>query len=204
MTLLQSIDQDLIDRAVAYHGSLCPGLAVGIQAARLALAEVGRAEEENKVIAVAETDICAIDAIQALVGTTVGNRNLIVRDWGKNAFTFYRPADGKAVRIAGRPAWAADYQALRAKVQAGLATPEEVGQFHAANAAEVDRILGLSAEELYDVQPVAGRPPETSSVDAWITCAGCGETVMETRTRLRRGQALCVPCFDAARAAAAA
>ena len=40
-----TIDQAIIDRAVSYHGSLCPGLAVGIQAARLALREVGRAGE---------------------------------------------------------------------------------------------------------------------------------------------------------------
>ncbi|HVM02437.1 MAG TPA: FmdE family protein [Acidimicrobiales bacterium] len=202
MTLIDTIDQAAIDRAVAYHGSLCPGLAVGIQAARLALAEVGRADEQNKVVAVAETDICAIDAIQAIVGTTVGNRNLIVQDWGKNAFTFFRLTDGKAVRVTGRPAWAAEYQALRAKVQAGLATAEEVERFKASNQAEVERILSLPPEELYEVQAISAAPPRTSQVDTWITCTGCGETVMESRTRLRRGQAFCVPCFEAARAAA--
>ena len=108
------LERAIIDRAVAYHLSRCPGLAVGIQAARLALHEVGRASESNRVIAGAETDICAVDAIQAIVGTTMGNRNLVIRDWGKNAFTFFRASDGKAVRIAGRPAWASDDQTLAA------------------------------------------------------------------------------------------
>jgi formylmethanofuran dehydrogenase subunit E len=202
MTATETIDQALIERAVAYHGSLCPGLAVGIQAARLALREVGAADEKNKVVAVAETDICATDAIQALVGTTVGNRNLILDDVGKNAYTFYRLADGKAVRISGRPAWAAEYQALRAKVQAGLATDDEVARFRTANAAEVERILGMAPEELFEVQPVDSAPPRTSQVDAWITCSDCGETVMESRTRLRRGHTLCIPCFEKARAVA--
>jgi formylmethanofuran dehydrogenase subunit E len=185
-----SLDQAIIDRAVSYHGSLCPGLAVGIQAARLALREVGRASEENRVVAVAETDICAVDAIQALVGTTVGNRNLVVHDWGKNAFTFFRAADGKAVRIAGRPAWASDYQALRARVQSGQAGPEEIARFGQANAAEVERILATAPEELYEAQEVHAAPPATSKVD-----------VMETRARVRRGQTLCVPCFEEALAA---
>lgn len=193
-----TLDQAIIDRAVAYHGSLCPGLAVGIQAARLALREVGRAGEDNTVIAVAETDICAVDAIQALVGTTMGNRNLVIHDWGKNAFTFFRANDAKAVRIAGRPAWAADYQALRARVHSGQAAPEEVARFSQANAAEVERILAMAPEELYEVQEVHAAPPATSRVDGWTTCAACGEVVMETRARARRGQTLCVPCFEQA------
>jgi formylmethanofuran dehydrogenase subunit E len=196
-----TLDQAIIDRAVAYHGSLCPGLAVGIQAARLALREVGRAGEENRVVAVAETDICAVDAIQALVGTTMGNRNLVIHDWGKNAFTFFRASDGKSVRIAGRPAWASDYQALRMRVQSGRAAPEEVARFRQANAAEVERILAMAPEELYEVQEVHASPPATSEVDGWTTCAACGEVVMETRARARRGQTLCVPCFEEALAA---
>lgn len=203
MTITETIDQATIDRAVAYHGSLCPGLAVGIQAARLALREVGHADEAHRVIAVAESDICAVDAIQALVGCTAGNRNLIIRDWGKNAYTFFRPADGKAVRIAGRPAWAADYQELRSKVQAGLADAAEVARFHDANASEVERLLGMAPEELFQVWQVDGAPPRTSQVDAWITCPACGETVMDSRTRLRRGDSLCIPCFDRTATAAA-
>ncbi len=196
-----TLDQAIIERAVAYHGSLCPGLAVGIQAARLALREVGRASEENTVVAVAETDICAVDAIQAIVGTTMGNRNLVIHDWGKNAFTFFRASDSKAVRIAGRPAWASDYQALRTRVRSGQAAPEEVARFGQANAAEVERILAMAPEELYEVQEVHAAPPVTSKVDGWTTCAACGEVVMETRTRARQGQTLCAPCFEQALAA---
>ena len=46
-------------------------------------------------VAVTETDMCAVDAIQALVGCTFGKGNLIFRDRGKVAFTFFRRSDGK-------------------------------------------------------------------------------------------------------------
>lgn len=151
-----TLDQAIIDRAIAYHGSLCPGLAAGIQAGRLALREVGRASEEN------------------------------------------RANDGKAVRIAGRPAWASDYQALRARVRSRQAAPEEVARFGQANAAEIERLLAMAPEELYDVQEVHAAPPATATVDGWTTCAACGEVVMETRARARRGRTLCVPCFEQA------
>jgi formylmethanofuran dehydrogenase subunit E len=200
MTMTDTIDRAVVDRAVDYHGSLCPGLAVGIQAARLALREIGHAGEDNSIIAVAETDICAVDAIQAIVGTTLGNRNLIVHDWGKNAFTFFRAGDGKAVRISARPAWASDYQALRLKVTAGQATADELARFGEANAAEVDRILGMQPEELYEIQVVDAESPGTSQVDAWITCDRCGELVLESRTASHHGESLCVPCYDRRRA----
>jgi len=83
---------------VAFHGHWCPGLAVGIRAAEWALREMGRAADEE-IVAVVETDMCGVDAIQFLTGCTFGKGNLIHRDWGKNAFSFYRRRDGKG------PAW---------------------------------------------------------------------------------------------------
>ena len=44
--------------------------------------------------------------------------------------------------------------------------------------------------------------PQTSTVDPWVTCAICGEQVMQTRTRQAHGSAVCIPWFEAARAAA--
>ncbi len=59
-------------------------------------------------MAVVETDMCGVDAIQFLTGCTFGKGNLIHRDWGKNAFSFFRRSDGRAVRISLRPgAWEA-------------------------------------------------------------------------------------------------
>lgn len=201
MSVMES-EVDLVERAVGYHGSLCPGLAMGIQAARLALSEIGHSTESDRLVAVAETDICAIDAVQALTGCTLGNRNLLLRDYGKNVFTFWRPSDGKAVRIAGRPAWDAAYQALRKKASTETLTPAEEAELASATDAEARRILAVLPAELYSVTPVKAPVPRTSQVDVWITCDGCGEHVMEDRTRRRHGHQLCVPCFESAIAAA--
>ena len=46
--------------------------------------------------------MCAVDAIQFLTGCTFGKGNLIHRDWGKNAYAFWRRSDGRALRIVGR------------------------------------------------------------------------------------------------------
>ena len=68
----------------------------------IALREVGRAVDED-IVAVAEPDTCAVDAIQVLTGCTVGKGNLVLLGIGKMGFSFYRRRDGKAVQIVGRP-----------------------------------------------------------------------------------------------------
>lgn len=127
-----TINEQTLDQGVAFHGHLCPGLTMGMQAAHIALREIGPHSKDEEVVAVVETDMCAVDAIQVLTGCTFGKGNLIHRDWGKNAYTFFRRSDGRAVRVAGRSgAWQRDpeHQQLMAKVRAGQASEEEQARF---------------------------------------------------------------------------
>ena len=96
------LTKETIDRTVAFHGHWCPGLAGGIRAAEWALSELGARSEDEELVAVVETDMCGVDAIQYLTGCTFGKGNLVYRDYGKNAFTFYRRSDGKAARLVMR------------------------------------------------------------------------------------------------------
>ena len=199
MTAL-TFDQEALDRAVALHRSLCPGLAVGIKAAQIAVAELG--EGPDDLVAQVESDICAVDGVQAVTGCTLGNRNLLLRDWGKNAYTFWRKSDGKAIRIQGDVAWDPGYQALRKKIASGAATEEEVASFDSITEEEAHRILENDARELFTVTAITEPIPQTSTVDPFVTCGYCHEQVMESRTRQLHGEAVCIPCHEAARAAA--
>ena len=95
------IDEKTLERVVDFHGHMCPGLAMGVQAAQIALREIGAHAKDEEVVAVVETDMCGVDAIQFLTGCTFGKGNLVHCDWGKNVCSFYRRSDGRAVRIAG-------------------------------------------------------------------------------------------------------
>jgi formylmethanofuran dehydrogenase subunit E len=196
-TTTPAVEPQLLRNAVELHGDLCPGLAMGVQAARLALEELGAHTPANYLVAVAENDTCGVDGIQALTGCTVGNRNLVRVDWGKNAYSFFRRSDGKAIRISGRPAWDPEFQQLRMRVMAGRASDEERAELAALTAREAERILATEPRELFDVTAIGGEPPATPRIDPWLTCDACGESVMETRTRRLRGKQLCIPCFEA-------
>ena len=96
MTCTISVEE--IEKAKEFHGHWCPGLALGIRVAELALREVGRSTDEE-VVALTECDMCAVDAIQFLVSCTFGKGNLLYRDYGKVAFSFWRRRDSKGIRI---------------------------------------------------------------------------------------------------------
>lgn len=195
----EPLPQSTIDEIVAFHGHMCPGLALGIQAARVAVREIGAHAQDEEVVATVETDMCAVDGIQFLTGCTFGKGNLVHRDYGKNAYTFWRRSDGKAIRISGRPGVRRrepEHQELFEKANAGEATPaerERLQQLHHERSAV---ILATPPEELFTVLPVDDPPPRRSRVHVSVNCDSCGEETMETRIRLLRNRRLCPECFD--------
>ena len=199
------IDEQTLEQVVEFHGHMCPGLAMGVQAATIALREIGAHATDEEVVAVVETDMCAVDAIQFLTGCTFGKGNLIHRDWGKNAYSFYRRSDGRAIRLSGRPdAWQRDpeHQVLFAKVRAGQASDAEKARFRESHVAQARKLLGFDPDTLYKLEEITGPPPRKARIHASIVCAECGEGAMETRVHRLDGRELCTPCFNAALATA--
>lgn len=201
-TYTHQLEEPELERLVHFHGHLCPGLAMGVQASRIALTEIGPHAAEEEVVAVTETDMCGVDAVQFLTGCTYGKGNLIHEDWGKNAFTFFRRSDGRAVRVAARPgAFARDpeHTELFAKIRSGEASPTERSRFTELHEARSRQVLAMDPEELYEVQRFMGVPPPRARIHDSIVCARCGEGVMATRIHELDDDQLCAPCADARR-----
>jgi len=202
MTTAALTDRETIADVARFHGHMCPGLAVGIRAADIALAEIGPHSTDEEVVAVVETDMCGVDAIQYLVGCTFGKGNLVYRDHGKVVFTFLRRSDGRALRVSMRPGSLGggpgdpEREELRAKVRAGAATDEERARFWQIQRERSEEVLAAPLEQLYEVHPVAMEPPLIARIFASIECAVCGEATMETRVRRLHGEQMCIPCFE--------
>ena len=185
-----------------FHGHMCPGLAMGIRAAEVALREVGPHSSDEEVVTLVETDMCAVDAIQYLTGCTFGKGNLIHLDHGKNAYTFIRRSDGKAIRVstlAGAFARSPEHAKLSSRVREGSATEEERARYKEQRAGRVEAILRASEEELYAVEELEGAEiPPVARIHGSVSCDGCGEPTMETRVRRLEGRELCPACFGTA------
>ena len=196
------IDSNTLDETVRFHGHMCPGLAMGVRAAEVALAQIGPHSSDEEVVAIVETDMCAVDAIQFLTGCTFGKGNLIHRDYGKNAYTFIRRSDGKAIRISTRPEGAGpkdpEWEELFARVRAGTATADERERFTQRHQQRAKVLLEVPIDQLYAVRDVEVAMPHRARIHTSVVCESCGEPTMETRVHRFGGRELCHPCFEAA------
>lgn len=154
-------------RVVKFHGHFCGGILIGYRAAKIALDRLatGRAEDEE-LVAIVENDSCAVDAVQVLTGCTFGKGNLFFRDHGKHVYTFALRPSGRAVRISRKPGPRLSHA----------------------------QMLQARPDELFWIEEVKLRLPETARVHESVLCQRCGEPAMATRTRRRAGKLLCIPC----------
>ncbi|MBN1106295.1 MAG: TraR/DksA C4-type zinc finger protein [Deltaproteobacteria bacterium] len=195
------ISPEVIEETIQFHGHSCPGLAIGIRVAEVALEEFERSPDEE-IVAVVETDMCAVDAVQYLTGCTFGKGNLIHLDYGKNAFTFYRRSDEKGIRVVTRPRAFEEsdggmLELMTKKIKEGGLTPEEEARLSSLRAARIKRIIEADPHELFEIKEVEGPIPKKARILESLACEACGERTMESRTRRFRGRTLCIPCFEA-------
>ncbi len=193
------ISPEQIDATIAFHGHSCPGLAIGIRAAELALRELDN-PKDTEIVAVVETDMCGVDALQFLLGTTMGKGNLIHRDHGKMAFSFFRRETGKGFRAVLNPAARGgmdDEMAELMRVSGnGTATQAQLQRMAELRAGLQQRFMTLPLEEMFQMTKVDQGAPRPPKILESLVCDHCGEKTMESRTRRFAGATLCIPCFQ--------
>jgi formylmethanofuran dehydrogenase subunit E len=194
-----SIEKELIEKTITFHGHSCPGLTIGIRAAELALQKLGQTDKED-LVAVVETDMCGVDAIQFLTGCTFGKGNLIHRDYGKTAFSFYDRSKNAGFRAVLRPditgAIGSELRRLLKKVEAGAANEEERALVQSLRKELQERYMKAELGEMFIVTEPPLPIPKPARILASLKCEGCGEMTMESRTRRFDGKTFCLPCFD--------
>ena len=168
------LSPEQLDSLVEFHGHHCPGLTIGVRAVELARRELGELDTLD-LVTVTETDMCGVDAIQFLTDCTFGKGNLIHRDYGKRAFSFYDRKSGKGFRA----------------VLKDTVTGAPVDAWEAT----IERIMTMPLDDMFAVTPQACPAPRPAQVLQSLRCDSCGEMVMESRTRRFGGKTYCIPCF---------
>ncbi|MBN2085891.1 MAG: hypothetical protein JW748_11785 [Anaerolineales bacterium] len=180
-----------ISSVQAFHGHLCPGLAIGIRVAEKALLEMGERPGDEEVVAFVETNNCAVDAIQFITGCTFGKGNLIHLDYGKNAFRFLRRSDLKAIRIRVRPeTWdpPPPEEGLRTqRMRSEQSAEADKEKATALRRRRMDWILSAPLADLIEVQPIEADLPPRAQIYSSVVCARCGERTMDIRLRMLEG-----------------
>ncbi|MEN6395628.1 MAG: FmdE family protein [Methanoregula sp.] len=190
----------LYDECVKFHGHSCVGLAFGYRAALAAMEALGVTRpKDEELVAICETDACGIDAIQVISGTTAGKGNLIVHDYGKHAFTFYNRRNDRAIRVFVRTmdiTEHSEFSAVRSRVFGGSATESDQKRFRELTTEMISTVLTAPKEKLLEVREVRIESHHQAHIFTSITCASCGETVADAKTRMVNGRHVCIPCAE--------
>lgn len=169
-----TLDKQLIDKTIEFHGHNCPGLTIGIRASELARQQLD-IHNTSSSICVTETDMCGVDAIQFLTGCSFGKGNLVHKDFGKSAFTFFNRDTGKGFRALFNTDFAMDENNRDERIR---------------------KLIAADLDELFTTQEVKVPPARPARILKSIQCDICKEKTMESRIRLYDGQHLCFPCFQ--------
>ena len=159
---------------VAFHGHECGGLTIGYKASLYAI-ELLKLEfsADEQVVCISENDACGVDAIQVMLGCSVGKGNLLFHMRGKSAYSFYNRKNGKSVRLVLKPR------------PEGMTKAESFAYYQ-----------GCQPEEMFEVKETTLRLPEAARLFDSYVCDCCGESTGANWIRLAGGQKLCLDCYE--------
>jgi formylmethanofuran dehydrogenase subunit E len=200
----------LLIKAAEIHGHYCPGIASGVMAAIRGLKALGVESMTfdgimEDLVAIVEINACFVDGIQAVSGCTLGNNALVFRDLGRMAVTFARRGHDKGFRIRIRP----DFRALISRLAPGFyplmekvimqrkGDPKDMADFREQGRMAAFGLIELDFAELFHTDWVSPRLPDYAPISPLVTCPGCNEAVLATKT-VRQGKAagMCFECSD--------
>lgn len=168
------INTELWKKTVEFHGHECGGLTIGYQAAIYAMSLLSMTfSKDEEIVCIAENDACGIDAIQVILGCTVGKGNLLFHMRGKQAYSFYNRNTNKSVRLV-------------LKSSSKALSREESFKYYQQ----------CKPEEMFQVMETTINLPERARIFHSISCEKCGESTAENMIRIQEGKNLCMDCYN--------
>ena len=193
--------QILIERARNLHGEICPGVVLGTKMSMAAMKELGMdpTKHNKDLIVYVEIDRCITDAIQAITGCTLGQRNLKYRDYGKFIATFVDMATGRAIRVSARDDKLDSCPGFWTWLENTIEQNENntSDQEKKDIEAAVEKLSKMSEKELLKIEEVKIEVPENDipGFPQYITiCSICGEHVIDQKEFVIGGEIICESC----------
>lgn len=172
--MMMDENKELWEKCAAFHGHVCGGLTIGYKAALYAmeLLKLDYSQDED-VVCISENDACGVDAIQVILGCSIGKGNLLFHMRGKQAFSIYNRKTGEAVRLV-----------LKERPQ--FETKEESFRY----------LQSREPSELFEVKRPSYQVPERARMFQSYRCDCCGEMTSENMIRLEGDKKLCLDCYQ--------
>ncbi len=167
--------KELMEKATRFHGHICPGLAIGVLAAKHVLEHGYNYSPNEELVAVVENDNCSVDALQVILGTTYGKGNLVHQDYGKNNYYFYDRRTQKGIKLAIKS--------------------REFGEKKLTRDEKIQLLLNSKPEDIFNIDEIEFNPPGLAQIEESIPCEICGELTMSSRLMTYNNSDICIPCY---------
>jgi formylmethanofuran dehydrogenase subunit E len=155
---------------------------------------------DEEVVAICENDSCAVDALQVLLGTTAGKGNLMIRDFGKNAYTVMSRSHQKAYRFARKDRYEyqgkekSTFERLNAALDAGMASDDDRRSMKRLKAED---LLMRPFERVFATAEIPFDEPRYAPLERSEPCSICGDMTMATKMVTLTGERrACIPCSE--------
>lgn len=176
-------NKELWKKCVEFHGHACGGLTIGYKAALYAIERMGLRlggggnagclSPDEEIVCISENDACGVDAIQVMLGCSVGKGNLLFHMRGKQAFTFFNRKNGESLRLVLKP-------------RPQSMTREESFAYYQS----------CQPSEMFEAMDARLRLPEKARLFDSYACECCGEVTGSNWIRLAGGKKLCLDCYE--------
>lgn len=162
------------EELVEFHGHECPGLAIGYAVSKAAqkYLDIDFSNDEE-IVCIAENDACGLDAIQVMLGCTIGKGNLLIRLRGKSVYHFYNRKNKKSVRLV-------------LKLKPNNLDRDEYKKY----------LLTSDPMDLFEFMETNIEIPEKARIFVSEICETCGEKTSEQFIRLQGGKKVCIDCYS--------
>jgi formylmethanofuran dehydrogenase subunit E len=192
---------DLTFKRVAdFHGHICPDLVLGGKLCEYIQQLLLQNQSENNILnIIAENSTSALDAIQFILGATLGNQRLKITDFGKHNYTVITKNRSSCFRFSLNSIQFDDekeYNLLAQKILDNCIPLFEVVRFRGLIDHRVNHLLKQPPDALFKMMHIFRKPQPTEIADIYVTCHCCKEQVLISHVIEYWNDIYCIPCFQ--------
>jgi formylmethanofuran dehydrogenase subunit E len=187
-------------RVTDFHGHLCPDLVLGAKLCEYIQQLLAENQSANGILnIIAENCTSALDAIQIMLGATLGNQRLKIMDFGKHNYTIITRQADHCYRFSLKQQQFGDedeYNRLAQKIEKNNIGMDEVMKFRGVLDQRVKWLLNQAPESLFKLLPIKREPQPTETAGIYLTCCCCREQVLASHVVEYWKDVFCIPCFQ--------
>ena len=189
-----------LKRIADFHGHLCPDLVLGGKLCEYIQQMLPTNEPANGIATIiAENCTSALDAIQIMLGTTMGNQRLKVMDLGKHNYTIIPKTITDSFRLVLNHQEFKNenaYKRLSDRMLNNTIVMDEVVSLQMMIDERVRHLLKQPPESLFRVDPIEREQQLPVVPSVYMTCCQCNEQMLSSHAVEYRSRIYCLACFQ--------